>query len=82
MPLWLKKQFEKDLQTMSMDKNTVRKAANLARIEVPEAELEARTKQLNGILKWIEQLQEVNTDGVEPLASNDCPYPCYNCRRP
>lgn len=54
---------------MSFDKDTVRKAARLGRIEVPEAELEGWAKQIGGILKWIEQLQEINTDNVEPLQS-------------
>jgi aspartyl-tRNA(Asn)/glutamyl-tRNA(Gln) amidotransferase subunit C len=54
---------------MSMDKETVRKAARLGRIAVPEADLEGWAKQLGGILKWIEQLQEVNTENVEPLQS-------------
>lgn len=52
---------------MSFDKETVRKAARLGRIEVPEADLEGWAKQISGILKWIEQLQEINTDNVEPL---------------
>lgn len=54
---------------MSIDKNTVRKVASLAHIEMSEAEIEAMTPKLNGILTWIEQLQAVNTDGVEPLAN-------------
>ncbi len=54
---------------MSMDKDTVRKAASLGRLEIPEGDLDRWAKQLSGILKWIEQLQDVNTDGVEPLAS-------------
>ena len=54
---------------MTMDKNTVRKVATLARLEVPDSDLDRVGGQLNGILKWIEQLQAVNTDGVEPLAS-------------
>jgi aspartyl-tRNA(Asn)/glutamyl-tRNA(Gln) amidotransferase subunit C len=52
---------------MSMDKDTVRKVARLARLEVQDAELDSRAAQLGGILKWIEQLQELNTDNVEPL---------------
>jgi aspartyl-tRNA(Asn)/glutamyl-tRNA(Gln) amidotransferase subunit C len=52
-----------------MDIETVRKAARLGRIEVAEADLPNWAKQLSGILKWIEQLQEVSTDGVEPLAN-------------
>jgi aspartyl-tRNA(Asn)/glutamyl-tRNA(Gln) amidotransferase subunit C len=54
---------------MSMDKNTVRKVATLARLEVPDSDLDRVAGQLGGILDWIEQLQAVNTDGVEPLAS-------------
>jgi aspartyl-tRNA(Asn)/glutamyl-tRNA(Gln) amidotransferase subunit C len=53
---------------MSLDKATVRKIATLARIEVPEAELEATALRLSGILSWIEQLQEVNTDNVAPMS--------------
>lgn len=54
---------------MSIDKNTVRKVASLARLEMSEAQLEAMTPKLAGIMQWIEQLQEVNTDGIEPLAN-------------
>jgi len=53
---------------MSLDKATVRRIATLARIEVPEADLEATATQLSGILSWIEQLSEVNTDGVPPMS--------------
>jgi len=53
---------------MSLDKATVRKIAHLARIEVPEADLEATAAQLSGILSWIEQLSEVNTDNVAPMS--------------
>ncbi|MGB4056865.1 MAG: Asp-tRNA(Asn)/Glu-tRNA(Gln) amidotransferase subunit GatC [Alphaproteobacteria bacterium] len=54
---------------MSITKDIVRKVASLARIEMNEAELDRMTPKLNGILSWIEQLQAVNTDGVEPLAN-------------
>ncbi len=54
---------------MSMDKNTVRKIANLARIHVSDEDVEKLAPQLGGIMGWIEQLAEVNTDNVEPLAS-------------
>ncbi len=54
---------------MSIDKNTVRKVASLARLEIDEAGLEKMTPKLNGILQWIEQLQALNTDNVEPLAN-------------
>jgi aspartyl-tRNA(Asn)/glutamyl-tRNA(Gln) amidotransferase subunit C len=54
---------------MSVDKNTVRKVARLARIAVPEERLEPMAKELNGILAWIEQLNEVNVAGVEPMTT-------------
>ena len=54
---------------MSLDKETVRKVAGLARLRVTEADLDKYAPQLSGIMKWIEQLAEVNTDNVEPLAS-------------
>ena len=55
---------------MSVDKETVRKVAKLARLAVPEERLEPLTAELNGILKWIEQLNEVDVAGVEPMTSN------------
>jgi aspartyl-tRNA(Asn)/glutamyl-tRNA(Gln) amidotransferase subunit C len=54
--------------TMSLDLATIRRIATLARIRVEDAELPALQAELNGILGWIEQLNEVNVDGVEPLA--------------
>ncbi|TWT13081.1 Asp-tRNA(Asn)/Glu-tRNA(Gln) amidotransferase subunit GatC [Reyranella sp. CPCC 100927] len=54
---------------MSIDVDTVAKIARLARLKVPEAEQPQLAKELSGILTWIEQLNEVNTQGVEPLAS-------------
>jgi len=54
---------------MSVDKETVRKVAKLARIAVPEDRLEPLAGELNGILGWIEQLNEVDVDGVEAMAS-------------
>ncbi len=53
---------------MSLDKATIRRVATLARIEVPEAELDATAAKLSGILSWIEQLAEVNTDNVAPMS--------------
>ncbi len=53
---------------MSLDPATVRRIARLARIHVDEAQLGPLQGELNGILGWIEQLQEVDVDGVEPLA--------------
>ncbi len=52
---------------MSLDKATVRRIATLARIEVPEADLEPLAGELSGILGWIEQLQEVDTSAVAPM---------------
>ena len=52
---------------MSLDKATVARIATLARIEIQEADQERLAKELSGILGWIEQLGEVDTDGVEPL---------------
>ena len=52
---------------MSLDAATVRRIANLARIRVAEAEVATLQQELNGILGWIEQLQEVDVSAVEPL---------------
>jgi aspartyl-tRNA(Asn)/glutamyl-tRNA(Gln) amidotransferase subunit C len=54
---------------MSIDKNTVGKIAHLARIKVTEQEKEVLTRELTSILTMIEELNAVNTDGVEPLTS-------------
>ena len=52
---------------MSLDPATVRRIARLARIRVEETQLASLGQELSGILNWIEQLNEVNIDGVEPL---------------
>ena len=54
---------------MAIDAATVKKVANLARIREPEDRLEPLARELSGILAWIEQLGEVDTDGVEPMTS-------------
>lgn len=54
---------------MSVDSATVRKIASLARIAVSDAEAEALAPELNKILGLVEQLGEVDTSGVEPLAA-------------
>ncbi len=54
---------------MAVDKETVRKVARLARIAEPEERLEPLAKELSGILDWIEQLGEVDIEGVEAMAS-------------
>lgn len=54
---------------MSMDKKTVEKIARLAAIELQENEKEIYVEQLGKILELAEKLQEVDTDGVEPLSN-------------
>ncbi len=54
---------------MSVDISTVKRVAHLARIAVSEADAERMTGQLNAILGFVEQLNEVNVDGVEPMTS-------------
>jgi aspartyl-tRNA(Asn)/glutamyl-tRNA(Gln) amidotransferase subunit C len=54
---------------MSLDKDTVARIARLARLKVPEEELGPLAGELSGIFAWIEQLNEVDTQDVEPLAS-------------
>lgn len=54
---------------MSIDADTVRKVARLARIAVKDEEVEPLANEISGILNWIEQLQEVDVDGVEPMTS-------------
>jgi aspartyl-tRNA(Asn)/glutamyl-tRNA(Gln) amidotransferase subunit C len=53
---------------MSLDAATIRRIATLARIRVEDHEIPTLQAELNGILGWIEQLNEVNVEGVEPLA--------------
>ena len=55
---------------MAIDAATVRKVAYLARIKTPEDRLEPLAQELNGILNWIEQLDQVDVEGVEPMTSN------------
>jgi aspartyl-tRNA(Asn)/glutamyl-tRNA(Gln) amidotransferase subunit C len=55
--------------TMKVDEATVRHIARLARIRVSDAEATTLQGELNGILQWVEQLGEVDTDGVEPMTS-------------
>ena len=55
---------------MAIDAATVRKVAHLARIKTPEDRLEPLAQELNGILSWIEQLNEVDVEGVQPMTSN------------
>jgi len=55
--------------TMSVDLATVKRVAHLARIAVPEADLPKLQGELNAILGFVEQLNEVDVDGVEPMTS-------------
>ncbi|MEO5612217.1 MAG: Asp-tRNA(Asn)/Glu-tRNA(Gln) amidotransferase subunit GatC [Sphingomicrobium sp.] len=54
---------------MSVDTEQVRHIAKLARIAMSDAEVAAMVPELNAIIGWVEQLAEVNTDGVEPLTA-------------
>ena len=54
---------------MSVDKDTVRRIAKLARLALEEERVAPMVQELNGILNWVEQLKEVNVDGVAPLTS-------------
>lgn len=52
---------------MSLDPATVRRIAKLARLHLEEADVPRVQAELNGILGWIEQLNEVDVTGIEPL---------------
>lgn len=54
---------------MSVTSEKVRHIAKLARIGMSDAEVEALVPEINNILGWVEQLGEVNTDGIEPLTA-------------
>ena len=54
---------------MKLDTNTINKIAKLARIKLSEEEARDFLKDMNSILDWVEQLNEVNTDSIEPLAN-------------
>jgi len=54
---------------MSVDTATVRHIAKLARIAMSDGEVEALVPELNNILGWIEQLQEVDCSGIEPMTA-------------
>jgi len=63
---------------MSLTLDQVRWVAHLARLDLSEAELEMMTRQLSAILEYVDQLQKINTDQVEPLAH---PLPIHNVFR-
>jgi aspartyl-tRNA(Asn)/glutamyl-tRNA(Gln) amidotransferase subunit C len=54
---------------MSVDRDTVARIARLARIRVPEGDLDRLAGELNKIIGWVEQLDQVDVAGVEPMAS-------------
>ena len=54
---------------MSVTETEVRHVAKLARLALSDAEIDKMVPELNNILGWVEQLGEVNTDGVEPLTA-------------
>jgi aspartyl-tRNA(Asn)/glutamyl-tRNA(Gln) amidotransferase subunit C len=64
---------------MSLSLDQVRKVARLARLELSEPDLERMRHQLSAILDYIDQLNQLNTDDVEPLAH---PLPVQNVFRP
>jgi aspartyl-tRNA(Asn)/glutamyl-tRNA(Gln) amidotransferase subunit C len=54
---------------MSIDKDKIKHVSKLARISVDEKKIDGLTKDLSSIFKFIEQLNEINTDKIEPLSS-------------
>ena len=54
---------------MSLDKATVAKIASLAHLRVPEADLDQLASELNQIIGWVEQLNQVDTENVPPMTS-------------
>ena len=54
---------------MKIDKNTTLKIAKLTRLKIKDSEIDEFTLQLSSILDWVEQLNEVNTNNIEPLSN-------------
>jgi len=54
---------------MAVDRETVRRIARLARLAVDEDQVVAMEVELNALLSWVEQLQEVNVEAVAPMTS-------------
>jgi aspartyl-tRNA(Asn)/glutamyl-tRNA(Gln) amidotransferase subunit C len=54
---------------MSVDKDTVKRIARLARLAMPEEKLEPMARELTGLFNWVEMLNEVNVEGVQPMTS-------------
>ena len=56
-------------EPMSVDDKTVRRIATLARIALADEQVAPMAQELNGILSWVEQLREVDVEGVPPMTS-------------
>ncbi len=54
---------------MSIDKDAVKRLANLSRLRIPEENLDEMVAEITKIIGWVEQLQDVDTDGVLPMNS-------------
>jgi aspartyl-tRNA(Asn)/glutamyl-tRNA(Gln) amidotransferase subunit C len=54
---------------MAVDRDTVKRIAKLARLAIAEGQAVTMEKELNALLAWVEQLQEVDVAGVEPMTS-------------
>lgn len=54
---------------MSFDEKTIKSIAKLSRLHFPETEEAKFAQDINGILQWVEELKEVNVDGIDPLVS-------------
>ncbi|GAA0879933.1 Asp-tRNA(Asn)/Glu-tRNA(Gln) amidotransferase subunit GatC [Algoriphagus jejuensis] len=54
---------------MKIDKDSIKKIAHLARLEFDESSAEKMSKDMSQILDWVEQLNEVDTSGIEPLTT-------------
>ena len=54
---------------MPINKDTVTKVSNLARIKIDEKQLNTVSSELDSVMEWIDTLNEVNTDGVDPVAN-------------
>lgn len=63
---------------MSIDADLVKKVAKLARLELPDADVPEMTRQLSAILDFVDQLRDLDTSGVDPLAH---PLPVQNVFR-
>jgi len=63
---------------MALTAEQVRWVAHLARLELADGQIELMTRQLSAIIDYVDQLQQVDTEGVEPLAH---PFPLHNVFR-